>query len=62
VDKPTLTFTSTDWNTAQTVTVTAVDDNVAEGHRTAARSRLRRAGAVTRGEHHTGERQHHRQR
>ncbi|MBK9747144.1 MAG: hypothetical protein IPO91_10220 [Chloroflexi bacterium] len=31
VDKPTLTFTSTDWNTAQTVTVTAVDDNVAEG-------------------------------
>ncbi|MBN8635601.1 MAG: hypothetical protein J0M07_09800 [Anaerolineae bacterium] len=31
VDKPTLTFTSTDWNTAQTVTVTAVDDNLAEG-------------------------------
>lgn len=31
VDKPTLTFTSTDWNTARTVTVTAVDDNVAEG-------------------------------
>ncbi len=31
VDKPTLTFTTLDWATAQTVTVTAVDDNVAEG-------------------------------
>ena len=31
---PTLTFTTSDWNTAQTVTVTAVDDAVVEGAHT----------------------------
>jgi Subtilase family/Calx-beta domain/SdrD B-like domain/Domain of unknown function (DUF4114)/Bacterial cadherin-like domain len=34
-DKTTLTFTSTNWNTAQTVTVTAVDDTTTEGIQTA---------------------------
>ena len=34
VDKTSLIFTSANWNTAQTVTVTAVDDSVAEGNRT----------------------------
>ncbi|WP_354635627.1 DUF4347 domain-containing protein [Planktothricoides raciborskii] len=31
VDKSTLTFTSANWNTAQTVTVTGVDDNIDDG-------------------------------
>ena len=31
VDKPTLTFTAANWNLAQTVTVTAVNDSVAQG-------------------------------
>jgi hypothetical protein len=35
VDKTTLTFTTTDWNVSQTVTVTAVDDVTAEGTHTA---------------------------
>jgi len=34
VDKTTLTFTTSNWNVAQTVTVTAVDDTVAEGDHT----------------------------
>jgi hypothetical protein len=34
VDKTTLTFTPSNWNVAQTVTVTAVNDNVAEGAHT----------------------------
>ena len=31
VDKTTLTFTTTTWETAQTVTVTAVEDELSEG-------------------------------
>ena len=34
VDKPTLTFTTSDWSVAQTVTVTAVNDAVVEGTHT----------------------------
>jgi len=34
VDKPSLTFTSSNWSTPQTVTVTAVDDSVVEGNHT----------------------------
>lgn len=33
-DKPSLTFTATDWNVAQVVTVTGVDDSVADGNQT----------------------------
>jgi hypothetical protein len=32
VDKPSLTFTSANWNTPQTVTVTGVDDLVVDGN------------------------------
>ncbi len=32
VDKPSLTFTSANWNTPQTVTVTGVDDSVVDGN------------------------------
>ncbi|MFB8796783.1 MAG: DUF4347 domain-containing protein [Microcoleus sp.] len=32
VDKSTVTFTPTDWNVAQTVTVTGVDDSIADGN------------------------------
>ncbi|HIK12454.1 MAG TPA: DUF4347 domain-containing protein [Oscillatoriaceae cyanobacterium M33_DOE_052] len=32
IDKPSLTFTAANWNTAQTVTVTGVDDLVADGN------------------------------
>ncbi|MEA5536850.1 S8 family serine peptidase [Crocosphaera sp. XPORK-15E] len=35
LDKTTFTFNSTNWNTPQTVTVTAVDDNITEGNHTA---------------------------
>ena len=34
VDKTTLTFTPSNWNVAQTVTVTAVDDHIVEGNHT----------------------------
>jgi len=34
VDKPQLTFTPADWATAQTVTVTGVDDDLADGNQT----------------------------
>ncbi len=34
VDKTTLTFTTSNWNVAQTVTVTAVDDQIVEGNHT----------------------------
>ena len=36
VDKTTLTFTTTTWETAQTVTVTAVEDELSEGDESAA--------------------------
>ena len=34
MDKSSLTFTTGNWNTAQTVTVTGVDDNLIDGNQT----------------------------